>query len=542
VVWQGYDGDYEIFLYEAASGTTTPLTSNSSLDFNPQINASGDVVWNGHDGTDYEIFLYEAASGTTAPLTSDSVDDATPQINASGDVVWRGYDGTDNEIFLYEAASGTTTPLTTNSVEDFAPQINASGDVVWHGYDGTDWEIFLYEAASGTTTPLTSNSSQELDPQINASGDVVWRGSDGTDYEIFLHDTRRGCYTVAQTQASAYGVPVFDASLGTLEEVDLKTILAAGSTTTNGGHNHTHLFWLAADVTSTNGGHDHGISVPALSGNGLTIPATSWGTEWAGDHSHVIFFGGSVTSWDGDHAHAYGPRERTVHYGGPELPPFLGPSDFSINTGNLGLTAIADHSHSFAGGFQGTASANMGDHSISPTWTTQTTFFYRIFACGNGRDDDGDSTADYPGDSGCDDLTDDSERRLQSEGAPFLPCDDGDDNDGDGYIDFDPLTYANPGDESTDPAGLGDPVCTSPTFTRENSKCQDGLDNDGDGGMDYDGGRSIHGTAQTGVDLQCVGRPEKDKEKKSTCGLGFELVLLLPVLIGLHRRRRTLRV
>ena len=151
--------------------------------------------------------------------------------------------------------------------------------------------------------------------------------------------------------------------------------------------------------------------------------------------------------------------------------------------------------------------------------------------------------SDYGADPGCDDPTDDSERRLQSEGAPFLPCDDGDDNDGDGYIDFDPLTYANPGDESTDPAGQGDPVCTSPTFTRENSQCQDGLHNDGDGKMDYDGGRSIYGTAQTGADPQCVGRPWKNQEKEGgVCGLGFELVLLLPVLSWLHRRRRLLRV
>jgi hypothetical protein len=106
------------------------------------------------------------------------------------------------------------------------------------------------------------------------------------------------------------------------------------------------------------------------------------------------------------------------------------------------------------------------------------------------------------------------------------------------------VTYANPGDENTDPAGLGDPVCTSPFdfFPGENSQCQDGLHNDSDNKMDYDGGRSIHGTAQTVADPQCTGMPERNKEKRSSCGLGFELVLLLPVLIRLHRRRRLLRV
>ena len=62
--------------------------------------------------------------------------------------------------------------------------------------------------------------------------------------------------------------------------------------------------------------------------------------------------------------------------------------------------------------------------------------------------------------------------------------------------------------------------------------------------MDYDGGRSIYGTAQTpGADPQRLGAAWKNKEKAGgVCASGFELVLLLPVLIGLHRRRRSLRV
>jgi hypothetical protein len=38
-------------------------------------------------------------------------------------------------------------------------------------------------------------------------------------------------------------------------------------------------------------------------------------------------------------------------------------------------------------------------------------------------------------------------------------------------------------------------------------------------------------------DPQCVGLAWKNKEKTG-CGLGFELALILPGLMGLHRRRR----
>jgi len=123
--------------------------------------------------------------------------------------------------------------------------------------------------------------------------------------------------------------------------------------------------------------------------------------------------------------------------------------------------------------------------------------------------------------------------------TPPPACSDGVDNDGDGRIDFDPVTFANPGDENNDPAGQGDPACKSPMFSRENAQCQDGLPNDADGKMDYDGGRSIHGSVQTDPDPQCVGKPWRDREAQSyPCGLGTELVLVMASLLWFETRRR----
>ena len=76
--------------------------------------------------------------------------------------------------------------------------------------------------------------------------------------------------------------------------------------------------------------------------------------------------------------------------------------------------------------------------------------------------------------------------------------------------------------------------------------CQDGNDNDGDGRIDFDGGASFGLPAgqQTVPDPQC-GVPEKRREKKA-CGLGFELAglalvwrlrpMLLMVYTGAHHR------
>jgi hypothetical protein len=117
------------------------------------------------------------------------------------------------------------------------------------------------------------------------------------------------------------------------------------------------------------------------------------------------------------------------------------------------------------------------------------------------------------------------------------PCNDGADNDGDGYTDF--------------PA---DPGCSSAAGLTESPQCQDGIDNDGQAGIDFDGGQSIHGACTAGVcppgvsdpegdgvanrDPQCTVAYRNNERPRPPCGLGFELAFVLPLLARLRRRRR----
>ncbi len=153
--------------------------------------------------------------------------------------------------------------------------------------------------------------------------------------------------------------------------------------------------------------------------------------------------------------------------------------------------------------------------------------------CDDGLDNDGDGFTDFAGgDPGCVDAND------LSENDPTLPCDDGIDNDDDGRTDFDPETFADPAAQ----AGSGDPGCKNPTWPTENPECDDGVDNDDNDNpplADWDGGYPGGGGARD-PDPQCSAAWDMTESRvvgRGPCGLGAELAVLLPPLMWLSRRR-----
>lgn len=131
--------------------------------------------------------------------------------------------------------------------------------------------------------------------------------------------------------------------------------------------------------------------------------------------------------------------------------------------------------------------------------------------CDDGVDNDGDEKTDYPEDPGC---------ASPSADVEDPPCDDHLDNDQDGFCDTDASVCL-------DGAIPGDSKCGA-AFLAETPVCSDGLDNDEDGLVDLN-------------DPQC-GSPTQRSETLA-CGLGFELALILPVLVATRRlRRRATRV
>ncbi len=101
-------------------------------------------------------------------------------------------------------------------------------------------------------------------------------------------------------------------------------------------------------------------------------------------------------------------------------------------------------------------------------------------------------------------------------------CSDGVDNDADGMTDF--------------PA---DPGCASATSTTEVPLCNDAFDNDQDGAMDRED--SLCAASHQNVESEVLDIHELAGEE-IFCGLGAELVFVIPIFMGLRRAgRRVLR-
>jgi hypothetical protein len=129
--------------------------------------------------------------------------------------------------------------------------------------------------------------------------------------------------------------------------------------------------------------------------------------------------------------------------------------------------------------------------------------------CNDGLDNDGDGGTDAGDDPGC----------FGPEGTLEDPeCDDHIDNDGDGFCD-------TAGSTCMDGSTPGDPGCLAPWSNLEDPECDDGINND-----------PAQDALIDGADPECT----RASDNAEACGLGFELVFLLPLLMWCRRRRRCL--
>ena len=214
IVWM--DSDNQIYL--CSKDGIKQISSNSYINYPPQINNRGEAVWVGYPTNAYFPEIYKYVKGNTTIINKGtSVLHSYPKINNDGKIFFVGDDLTnrriyesynDNTVSIVNLQLGTFDYVSAMEVNDLGEivyvvsynqdsyseiyfysnginskiyetnhypthiQVNNLSQVVWEMYDGNDSEIYFYH--DDTVTQLTNNSYMDINPRLNNLGQIVW--------------------------------------------------------------------------------------------------------------------------------------------------------------------------------------------------------------------------------------------------------------------------------------------------------------------------------------------------------------------------------
>jgi len=233
VVWTGLSAatmSSDIYLYDTARGSVTPLTNDPVYQALPSI--SGNFVgWVNLDMATGrgEIYWYNIANGHTGSLLENaSINQIFPTAGggfitwlddrrASGhaDLCWVSL--TKGDLMRYVASGNVSSPpavssdgrrivwvvekarspvlymldTTTEKVQQIAGEgampANPAVDgnyVVWTDYRNGNGDIYLYDIQSGQERQITSDSAEQMFPDIS-NGRIVWMGNNDGAWNIY---------------------------------------------------------------------------------------------------------------------------------------------------------------------------------------------------------------------------------------------------------------------------------------------------------------------------------------------------------------------
>ena len=235
VVWAGMSAatmTSDIYLYDIASGSVTPLTSGQGYQMFPAImdnlifwdqidmaTGKGEIYWyniaNGHTGSLLKNSsinqLFPAAgggfvtwlddgkvsgrldfrwsslqTGNITRLISTSSVISPPAVSSDGSwIVWTAMDEAGNAPYL--RMLDTTTKKIQKITGEGAMPANPAVDgdfIVWTDYRNGNGDIYLYDIQSGQERQLTSERAEEVFPDIS-DGRIVWMGNNDGYWNIY---------------------------------------------------------------------------------------------------------------------------------------------------------------------------------------------------------------------------------------------------------------------------------------------------------------------------------------------------------------------
>jgi hypothetical protein len=232
VVWYGSHSSQgaayqDVYLYDANANQTTAITGNNLANQGQTLNESdrgvqidgSNVVWQGSDAANYQIFLYQIGTATTTEITSDPIDNVDPHISGNN-IVWTkdctiaSYESGETVAWtsqIYDYNIGTTTTTQISDGVAAAEHAQISGNlVVWHEMvsgSPEEWNVYCFDLNTPATAAVDVSNSQRFDwyPLVSSTGMVAWTASLGAEYDIFTANQPTAASVTATINLTVFG-------------------------------------------------------------------------------------------------------------------------------------------------------------------------------------------------------------------------------------------------------------------------------------------------------------------------------------------------
>jgi Tol biopolymer transport system component len=182
--------DFDLWIYDTADGTITPLTSGPEDDGAPDWSPDGTEIAFGRGDPDHkDIWSVDVASREVRQVTDDPADDDAPDWSKTNRIAFESdRDRHDYEIFTLDP-TGTETDVqqvTDNDWHDLFPDWSFDGRLIAYrsnpGGEDSDADIYAIEIARGRLTRVTNNAEDDHRPSWSPDGKLIAFDS-GTDDE-----------------------------------------------------------------------------------------------------------------------------------------------------------------------------------------------------------------------------------------------------------------------------------------------------------------------------------------------------------------------
>ncbi|MFV0460955.1 MAG: DUF4214 domain-containing protein [Actinomycetales bacterium] len=181
------------------TGTTTRITNGNNGSYEPAISADGRYITYNSDASnlvpndtneEWDVFVWDNNTGTTTRITNGNNTSGYPAISADGRYITYTSAASNlvpndtneqDDVFVWDKNTGTTTRITNGNNSRWAPAISADGRYITYHSDANlvpndtngHRDVFVWDNNTGTTTRITPGTNRSWAAAISADGHYI---------------------------------------------------------------------------------------------------------------------------------------------------------------------------------------------------------------------------------------------------------------------------------------------------------------------------------------------------------------------------------